>query len=87
LISPVREQPEQVNVPLNMDPDLVQSLTNFANGAAQDRAQYQERHDALMNILGAQQQETAALRALVVVKQQQAGAALAHINNAVVTYI
>jgi hypothetical protein len=70
-----------------MDPDLVQALTNFENGAAQDRAQYQERHDALMNILGEQQQETAALRALVVVQQQQAGAALAHINNAVVTYI
>ena len=53
-ISPDREEPEQVNVALNMDPDLVQALTNFANGAAQDRAQYQGRHDALMNILGAQ---------------------------------
>ncbi|KAK4009469.1 hypothetical protein OUZ56_018582 [Daphnia magna] len=63
-ISPVREEPEQVNVPLNMDPDLAQALANFANGAAQDRAQYQGCHDALMNLLGAQQQESAALRAL-----------------------
>ena len=86
-ISPDREEPEQVNVALNMDPDLVQALTNFANGAAQDRAQYQGRHDALMNILGAQQQQTAALRALVTAQQHQAGAALAHINNAVVESI
>ncbi|XP_032799821.2 uncharacterized protein LOC116936768 [Daphnia magna] len=63
-ISPVREEPEQVNVPVNMDPDLAQALAKFANGAAQDRAQYQGHPDALMNLLAAQQQESAALRAL-----------------------
>jgi hypothetical protein len=83
-ISPVREEPEQVNVPFTMDPDLAQALTNFANGAAQDRLQYQGRHDALMNLLVAQQQESAALRALVTAQQQQAGAARGHVNNAVV---
>ncbi|KAI9552231.1 hypothetical protein GHT06_022586 [Daphnia sinensis] len=40
------------------------TLPNFANGAAHDRAQYQGRHDALMNLLVAQQQESAVLRAL-----------------------
>jgi hypothetical protein len=83
-ISPVREEPEQVNVSFTMDPDLAQALTNFANGAAQDRLQYQGRHDALMNLLVAQQQESAALRALVTAQQQQAGAARGHVNNAVV---
>ncbi len=83
-ISPVREESEQVNVPFTMDPDLAQALTNFANGAAQDRLQYQGRHDALMNLLVAQQQESAALRALVTAQQQQAGAARGHVNNAVV---
>jgi hypothetical protein len=60
---------------------------NFANGAAQKRALYQGRHDALMNLLGTQQQEAAALRALVTAQQQQAGAALAHANNEVVESI
>ncbi|EFX72216.1 hypothetical protein DAPPUDRAFT_254700 [Daphnia pulex] len=60
----MKEEPEQVNVPFTMDPDLDQALTNFANGAAQDRAQYQGRHDALMNLLMAQQQKSATLRAL-----------------------
>ncbi|KAK4021312.1 hypothetical protein OUZ56_003230 [Daphnia magna] len=86
-ISPVREEPEQVNVPVNMDPDLAQALAKFANGAAQDRAQYQGHPDALMNLLAAQQQESAALRALVTAQQQLAGAALAHVNNAVVESI
>ncbi|KZS05692.1 Uncharacterized protein APZ42_031051 [Daphnia magna] len=61
-ISPVREEPEQVNVPVNMDRDLAQAFVNFTNGAAQIRAQYQGLHDALMNVLAAQQQESAALR-------------------------
>ncbi|KAK4003915.1 hypothetical protein OUZ56_005664 [Daphnia magna] len=45
-----------------MDRDLAQAFVNFTNGAAQIRAQYQGLHDALMNVLAAQQQESAALR-------------------------
>ena len=86
-ILPPRENPRVQNPPFIMDPDLAQALTEFTNGAAQDRAQYQGRHDALVNILLAQQQETAALRALVVAQQQQAGAAHGRINNAVVESI
>ncbi len=70
-----------------MEPNLAQALTNFANGVAQDRAQYQGRHDALMNLLGSQQKESAALRALVTAQQQPAGVARAHVNNAVVELV
>jgi hypothetical protein len=67
-----------------MDPDLVQALTNFSNGAAQDRAQYQGRQDALMNLLVAQQQESAAFCALVTAQQQQACEVRSNVNNVVV---
>ena len=83
-ILPPREQPEIQNPPFLMDPDLAQALTNFTNGAAQDRAQYQGRHDMLVNMLLAQQRDSADLRALLAAQQQQVGA---RVNNAVVDSI
>ncbi len=81
--SPIQTNPVR-NQPATMDPDLAQALTAFVNGAANDRALLRQHHDDLVDMLAVQQQESAALRALVQAQQQQAGA---RINNAVVDTI
>ena len=82
-ILPSREQREIQNPPFVMDLNLAQAFTNFANGAAQDRAQYQGRHDLLVNMLMTQQRDSADWERCWLLSSNR----WARVNNAVVDSI